>query len=404
MPTQPTDLAGRVVHLTGDFREHRFDPNEAIRMFGGTPSDTFSEDVDLLVAGLGTAAERKLAKERGVEVVDMGWLSQLLFHAKVAQSAAAPAPAKKVVHKKASKKKKTLKKKTAVKTSKKPAAKTGRGSRRAIDKALKSDVRGFAKRVIRLAKVLEADPRVELVTLKLGKPLSERARDRVQKKLGYDLDRTFLGYFEACDGVELRWELVDAPSEPDDRSHLVWAGGFTIPKLADLFFEDIGWTFGGDGRPEDMQRVIWDGLSEGEMRNALRIIDRFHPEPDAESWGDGYPTVGLIADARYKKPVVAFCEDHVAAVGLRPMLATTYLELTLATCGSVFPRGGFTQKTKKNQLIDWKAADLRKIRPAAYLDWLLSKKVQGGTRTTKTGTVTKMTKGNRFSPKTWLPR
>lgn len=50
--------------------------------------------------------------------------------------------------------------------------------------------------------------------------------------------------------------------------------------------------------------------------------------------GNGYPTAALFTDAKRADPIVIFPNDACASLAdAHPMLATTYLEMLLATCG-----------------------------------------------------------------------
>lgn len=217
----------------------------------------------------------------------------------------------------------------------------------------------FADRLAEMIDVLRQAAGVTLNIAEIGPPCTEDEIAQVQQALGHRLSDSFLGYYRSANGARVRWHSEFA------------TGGMDLPPLVKIFdAESVGHTFGWDDvEPEERELPLLGGIDEFALRKALRVIDEYPKD------GNGYPTVALFTDDERTDPVVLFPNDACAALADSfPMLATTYFEMLLATCGhSQAIDHDFTYRGYEaaHPLITWSRDDWSSLGgPGRYLRWL----------------------------------
>lgn len=183
---------------------------------------------------------------------------------------------------------------------------------------------------------LEAHERVDVVNFKAGPPAAQKTLDAVHQRLGWQLDPRFLSFFEAFDGLHVRWECVSG--EEGAPCGLLW-----IPSLSDLIEPDHDFqSYFSYGTYQCRWLGGWD---RHELDMCMRSIDGY------DCLGD-YPIYipGLLLHPRYPNPLVAMTSDSAASLGDgRTLRVYDYLRVVIATLGSFearyAPRGTSWEST-----------------------------------------------------------
>ena len=218
-------------------------------------------------------------------------------------------------------------------------------------------VMDFRKDLEQVIEVLRRRDEIEVTVAEIQPPCETEEILKVQESLKYPPGEKFLDYYRSTNGARLEWK-----SEHE-------RGGFSILPLSQVFFTDLGYTFGYDDIEEGENEVPFlGGMDDTTLRKKLRTIDSYQID------FNGYPTVALFTSPEHSEPLVLFPND--ACVDLcsnHPMLATTYFEMLLATCGHSEAVYDFTDRGWEGDFepITWERAQWATLGgPNTYLNWL----------------------------------
>lgn len=215
----------------------------------------------------------------------------------------------------------------------------------------------FAQRVETMVSELAALTGVKIKTVTIGAGCSQSEIDKVHRMLGHPLSEDFLSYYRSANGVHVTWTC----------NRFGIGGAFKLQPLGKLFSAKPGDYFMPDAGDGPMS--ILGGIDEKKLRGGLRpfdllLKDRAQP---------GYPGSALYTSADQPDPVVVFSQDAAACLDdVHPMLATSYMEMLLATGGEADAVTAFFAWGSRcpDELVRWTRQDWATLGSAGrYVRW-----------------------------------